>query len=211
MVSQKNLKSSFLRNLEKAINLTSYFFSNVLQTFFQKNGDFQMDSEVSKDDFQINDFVVYPSHGVGRIVDEEIQNVAGFELKMYVLTFDKDKMTLKVPKDKIESTGMRKLSSPNTIGKALQVIGGKAKVKRAMWSRRAQDYEQKINSGELILIAEVVRDLHRNDEQREQSYSERQLYEAALERLTREIAAVDGVEERKAQEKVDKVLDGKAA
>ena len=211
MVSQKNLKSSFLRNLEKAINLTSYFFSNVLQTFFQKNGDFQMDSEVSKDDFQINDFVVYPSHGVGRIVDEEIQNVAGFELKMYVLTFDKDKMTLKVPKDKIGSTGMRKLSSPNTIGKALQVIGGKAKVKRAMWSRRAQDYEQKINSGELILIAEVVRDLHRNDEQREQSYSERQLYEAALERLTREIAAVDGVEERKAQEKVDKVLDGKAA
>ena len=169
------------------------------------------DSEVSKDDFQINDFVVYPSHGVGRIVDEEIQNVAGFELKMYVLSFDKDKMTLKVPKNKIESTGMRKLSSPNTIGKALQVIGGKAKVKRAMWSRRAQDYEQKINSGELILIAEVVRDLHRNDEQREQSYSERQLYEAALERLTREIAAVDGVEERKAQEKVDKVLDGKAA
>ena len=211
MVSQKNLKSSFLRNLERVINLTSYFFLMCYTLFFQTNGDFQMDSEVSKDDFQINDFVVYPSHGVGRIVDEEIQNVAGFELKMYVLTFEKDKMTLKVPKDKIESTGMRKLSSPNTIGKALQVIGGKAKVKRAMWSRRAQDYEQKINSGELILIAEVVRDLHRNDEQREQSYSERQLYEAALERLTREIAAVDGVEERKAQEKVDKVLDGKAA
>ena len=170
-----------------------------------------MDSEVSKVDFQINDFVVYPSHGVGRIVKEEVQNIAGFELKMYVLTFDKDKMTLKVPKDKIASTGMRKLSSANTIGKALQVIGGKAKVKRAMWSRRAQDYEQKINSGELILIAEVVRDLHRNDEQREQSYSERQLYEAALERLTREIAAVDGVEEKTAQKKVDKVLDGKAA
>jgi CarD family transcriptional regulator len=170
-----------------------------------------MDTEVSNIDFQINDYVVYPSHGVGRIIDEEVQNVAGFELAMYVVTFEKDKMTLKVPKDKIESTGMRKLSTPNTIGKALQVIGGKAKVKRAMWSRRAQDYEQKINSGELILIAEVVRDLHRNDEQREQSYSERQLYEAALERLTREIAAVDGVEEQKAQEKVDKVLDGKAA
>ena len=170
-----------------------------------------MDSEVSKNDFEINDFVVYPSHGVGQIVNEEVQNVAGFELKVYVLTFDKDKMTLKVPKDKIESTGMRKLSSPNTIGKALQVIGDKAKVKRAMWSRRAQDYEQKINSGELIQIAEVVRDLHRNDEQREQSYSERQLYEAALERLTREIAAVDGAGEQKAQEKVGKVLDGKAA
>ena len=170
-----------------------------------------MDSEISVVDFQIDDYIVYPSHGVGQIIDEEVQNVAGFELKMYVITFKKDKMTLKVPKDKIESTGMRKLSSPNTIGKALQVIGGKAKVKRAMWSRRAQDYEQKINSGELIQIAEVVRDLYRNDEQREQSYSERQLYEAALERLTREIAAVDGVEETKAQEKVHKVLDGKAA
>ena len=165
-----------------------------------------MDSDISNEDFQINDFVVYPSHGVGQIIDEEVQNVAGFELIMFVLSFEKDKMTLKVPKDKIESTGMRKLSSPNMIGKALQVIGGKAKVKRAMWSRRAQDYEQKINSGELILIAEVVRDLHRNDEQREQSYSERQLYEAALERLTREIAAVDGVEEQKAQEKVRKAL-----
>ena len=170
-----------------------------------------MDNEISTEDFQIDDFVVYPSHGVGRIIDEEVQNVAGLKLKMFVLSFEKDKMTLKVPKDKIVSTGMRKLSSPNIIGKALQVIGGKAKVKRAMWSRRAQYYEQKINSGELILIAEVVRDLHRNDEQREQSYSERQLYEAALERLTREIAAVDGVEERKAQEKVDKVLEGKAA
>ena len=103
-----------------------------------------MDSNVSDVDFKINDFVVYPSHGVGQIVDEESQNIAGFELKMYVITFEKDKMTLKVPKNKIESTGMRKLSSPNTIGKALQVISGKAKVKRAMWSRRAQDYEQKI-------------------------------------------------------------------
>ena len=99
-----------------------------------------MDSELSKDDFEINDFVVYPSHGVGQIVNEEVQNVAGFELKVYVLTFEKDKMTLKVPKDKIVSTGMRKLSSPNTIGTALQVIVDKAKVKRAMWSRRAQDY-----------------------------------------------------------------------
>ena len=170
-----------------------------------------MDSDVSNEVFQINDFVVYPSHGVGQIIDEEVQHVAGFELKVYVLTFEKDKMTLKVPKDKILSTGMRKLSSPNIIGKALQVVGGKAKVKRAMWSRRAQDYELKINSGELMKIAEVVRDLHRNDEQREQSYSERQLYEAALERLTREIAAVDGVEEKKAQEKVETPLEGKAA
>ncbi len=170
-----------------------------------------MDINESNEKFQINDYVVYPSHGVGQIVDQENQSVAGVDLSMFVIIFRKDKMTLKVPFNKVISTGMRKLSSPSTIGKALEVIGGKAKVKRAMWSRRAQDYEQKINSGELIQIAEVVRDLHRNDEQREQSYSERQLYEAALERLTREIAAVDGVEEKKAQEKVDKVLEGKAA
>ncbi len=144
-------------------------------------------------------------------MDQENQSVAGIELSMFVIVFEKDKMTLKVPVNKVISTGMRKLSSPSTIGKALEVISGKAKVKRAMWSRRAQDYEQKINSGELIQIAEVVRDLHRNDEQREQSYSERQLYEAALERLTREIAAVDGVEEKEAQKKVDKVLESKAA
>ena len=170
-----------------------------------------MDINEQSSKFQINDYVVYPSHGVGQIVDQESQSVAGTDLSMFVIVFKKDKMTLKVPLNKVISTGMRKLSSPSTIGKALEVIGGKAKVKRAMWSRRAQDYEQKINSGELIQIAEVVRDLHRNDEQREQSYSERQLYEAALERLTREIAAVDGVEEKKAQEKVDKVLEGKAA
>ena len=170
-----------------------------------------MDVNEPSSKFQIDDYVVYPSHGVGQIVDQENQSVAGTDLSMFVIAFKKDKMTLKVPLNKVISTGMRKLSSPSTIGRALEVIGGKAKVKRAMWSRRAQDYEQKINSGELIQIAEVVRDLHRNDEQREQSYSERQLYEAALERLTREIAAVDGVEEKKAQEKVDKVLEGKAA
>ena len=170
-----------------------------------------MDVNEPSSKFQIDDYVVYPSHGVGQIVDQENQSVAGTDLSMFVIAFKKDKMTLKVPLNKVISTGMRKLSSPSTIGKALEVIGGKAKVKRAMWSRRAQDYEQKINSGELMQIAEVVRDLHRNDEQREQSYSERQLYEAALERLTREIAAVDGVEEKKAQEKVDKVLEGKAA
>mgnify|MGYP003735165289 CR=1 FL=1 len=170
-----------------------------------------MNIDQSAEKFEINDFVVYPSHGVGQIVNEESQSVAGKSLRLFVIMFKKDKMTLKVPVDKVISTGMRKLSEPNVIGRALEVIGGKAKVKRAMWSRRAQDYEQKINSGELIQIAEVVRDLHRNDEQREQSYSERQLYEAALERLTREIAAVDGVGEKKAQEKVDKVLEGKAA
>ena len=165
-----------------------------------------MDSDVSDVDFKINDFVVYPSHGVGQIVDEEVQNIAGFELKMYVITFDKDKMTLKVPKDKAESTGMRKLSSPNIIGKALQVIGGKAKVKRAMWSRRAQDYEQKINSGELIQIAEVVRDLHKKDDSLEQqSYSERQIYLTALNRLSNEYAAVQNLDKKMAKVKISAI------
>ncbi|MEZ5686212.1 MAG: CarD family transcriptional regulator, partial [Paracoccaceae bacterium] len=107
--------------------------------------------------------------------------------------------------------GMRGLSSPDIVNKALETLRGKARVKRAMWSRRAQEYEQKINSGDLLSIAEVVRDLHRADDQREQSYSERQLYEAALERLTREVAAVSGTDEAGAAKKVDDVLVSRAA
>ena len=127
-----------------------------------------------------------------------------------MISFEKDKMTLRVPTNKATEVGMRSLSSPDVIEKALKTLKGKARVKRAMWSRRAQEYEQKINSGDLIAIAEVVRDLHRSDEQREQSYSERQLYEAALERLTREVAAVSG-DESEAARQVDEVLTSRAA
>ena len=162
-------------------------------------------------DFRPNDFVVYPAHGVGRIVSIDEQEVAGLSLEMFVISFEKDKMTLRVPTAKAGSVGMRPLSSVDIVGKAMETLKGRARVKRAMWSRRAQEYEQKINSGDLISIAEVVRDLHRNDDQREQSYSERQLYEAALERLTREVAAVNGVEEGKAQASVDEVLGGRVA
>ena len=161
--------------------------------------------------FRTNDFVVYPAHGVGKIVAIEEQEVAGFQLELFVVAFEKDKMTLRVPTDKAVSVGMRALSSPAMIAKAMKVLRGKAKVKRAMWSRRAQEYEQKINSGDLIALAEVVRDLHRNDEQREQSYSERQLYEAALERLTREVAAVNGADEEMAAQELDTVLTSRAA
>ena len=143
-----------------------------------------------KYDYSPNDFVVYPSHGVGKVVSIETQEVAGFELEMFVIAFEKDKMTLKVPTNKAEEVGMRSLASADVVADCMKTLKGKAKVKKAMWSRRAQEYEQKINSGDLIAIAEVVRDLHRADDQREQSYSERQLYEAALERLTREFAAV---------------------
>jgi CarD family transcriptional regulator len=155
--------------------------------------------------------VVYPAHGVGRIISIDEQEVAGLRLEMFVISFEKDKMTLRVPTAKAASVGMRALSSTDIVDRAIDTLKGRARVKRAMWSRRAQEYEQKINSGDLISIAEVVRDLHRNDDQREQSYSERQLYEAALERLTREVAAVNGIEEGKAQQHVDEVLGGRVA
>ena len=168
-------------------------------------------TKARKSEFRPDDFVVYPAHGVGRIVSIEEQEVAGMRLEMFVISFDKDKMTLRVPTARAAQIGMRSLSTPDLIDRALETLKGKARVKRAMWSRRAQEYEQKINSGELMSIAEVVRDLHRNDEQREQSYSERQLYEAALERLTREVAAVSGMDEATAQRRVDEVLLSRVA
>ena len=125
---------------------------------------------------------------------------------MFVIDFQKEKMTLNVPTSRAREVGLRSLSSKDEISKALTTLKGKPRVKKAMWSRRAQEYEQKINSGELMAIAEVVRDLHRNDEQREQSYSERQLYELALERLTREVAAVSRSHESTAQQKIEEVL-----
>jgi len=168
-------------------------------------------SKARKSEFRPNDFVVYPAHGVGKIVSIEDREIAGIELELFVISFEKDKMTLRVPTDKATSVGMRGLSSPDIVSKALATLKGKARVKRAMWSRRAQEYEQKINSGDLLSIAEVVRDLHRTDDQREQSYSERQLYEAALERLTREVAAVSGLDEANAQKQVGDVLVARAA
>ena len=161
--------------------------------------------------FKPEEFVVYPSHGVGKVVSIDTQKIAGFELEMYVIAFEKDKMTLKVPTAKAEEVGMRSIASADTISKAMSTLKGKAKVKRVMWSRRAQEYEQKINSGDLISIAEVVRDLHKQDEGKEQSYSERQLYEAALDRLTRELAAANGFDETDALSEVDKVLGSRAA
>lgn len=170
-----------------------------------------MTSVKAKGDFRANDYVVYPAHGVGRIITIEEQEIAGVRLELFVISFEKEKMTLRVPTAKANSVGMRSLSSPELITKALETLKGRARVKRAMWSRRAQEYEQKINSGDLMAIAEVVRDLHRCDDQREQSYSERQLYEAALERLTREVAAVAGVDEMGAQKTVGDVLVTRAA
>jgi len=162
-------------------------------------------------DFKANDHVVYPTHGVGRIMRVEEQEVAGTKLELFVITFEKDKMTLRVPTTKAKAVGMRKLSSPDIVATALNTLKGRARVKRTMWSRRAQEYEAKINSGDLVSIAEVVRDLHRASGQPEQSYSERQLYEAALARMAREVAAVEKIDEIAAVKRVEGALLKKAA
>jgi CarD family transcriptional regulator len=140
--------------------------------------------------FKLNEFVVYPAHGVGQITAIEEQEVAGFKLELFVISFSKDKLTLRVPTSKVSGVGMRKISDSDTARRSLEILTGRARVKRTMWSRRAQEYETKINSGDINAIAEVVRDLYRSEAQPEQSYSERQLYEAALDRMVREIAAV---------------------
>ncbi|MCB1522076.1 MAG: CarD family transcriptional regulator [Hyphomicrobiaceae bacterium] len=160
--------------------------------------------------FKMNEFVVYPAHGVGRIVGIEDQEIAGISLELFVITFDKEKLTLRVPTGKLESVGMRKLADEAVVRKALETLKGRARVKRTMWSRRAQEYVAKINSGDLVSIAEVVRDLYRSEAQPEQSYSERQLYEDALDRMAREIAAVDKLDERGAVQRITEVLSRSA-
>jgi len=157
--------------------------------------------------FSEGDFVVYPTHGVGKVASIERQRIAGHELELFVITFDRDRMTLRVPVPKARMSGLRKLSSRSVMDNALEKLRGRAKVKRAMWSRRAQEYEAKINSGDPISIAEVVRDLHRNANQPDQSYSERQIYEAALERLASELAAVEAILPEQATQKLEKLLD----
>ena len=153
--------------------------------------------------FKTNEFVVYPAHGVGQILAIEEQEIAGAKLELFVINFMKDKMTLRVPTAKVANVGMRKLSEPALVKRALETLKGRARIKRTMWSRRAQEYEAKINSGDIVAIAEVVRDLYRSESQPEQSYSERQLYEAALDRLSREIAVVQHVTETEAVKEIE--------
>ncbi len=161
--------------------------------------------------FEVGQHIVYPAHGVGSIVGIEKQAVAGMELEVYVVSFDQDKMILRVPTNRAEASGMRALAGTKLVEDALKTLGGRARIKRTMWSRRAQEYEAKINSGDLISIAEVVRDLHRGDDQPEQSYSERQLYESALDRMARELAAVENIEKDVAMERLAESLSKKAA
>ena len=156
--------------------------------------------------FKTGEFVVYPAHGVGQIIAIEEQEVAGHTLELFVINFAQDKLTLRVPVAKIESAGMRKLADDARIAKSLKTVQGRARIKRTMWSRRAQEYEAKINSGDLVSIAEVVRDLFRSENQPEQSYSERQLYEAALDRMAREISVVNKISSTEAVALIEKHL-----
>ena len=162
-------------------------------------------------DFQVGDHVVYPAHGGGQVQAIETQEVAGLSLEVYVITFDHEKMTLRVPTGKARSSGLRSLAEGDVVSQALNTLKGRARVKRTMWSRRAQEYEAKINSGDLISIAEVVRDLHRAENQPEQSYSERQLYESALDRMAREVAAIEQIDRDAAIVMLNKSLLVKAA
>src|SRR5437763_5992411 len=156
--------------------------------------------------FKTNEFIVYPAHGVGQIISIEEQEVAGAKLELFVINFVKDKMTLRVPTAKVTAVGMRKLAEGGLVKRALETLKGRARIKRTMWSRRAQEYEAKINSGDIVAIAEVVRDLFRSESQPEQSYSERQLYEAALDRLSREVSAVQRITETEAIKEIEAAL-----
>lgn len=165
----------------------------------------------NKSAYRKGDYVVYPTHGVGKVLGIEEQEIADQKLELIIIEFDKDRMTLRVPVAKADQSGLRKLSSPDQMKTALKTLKGKSRVRRTMWSRRAQEYEAKINSGDPVAIAEVVRDLFRNANQPDQSYSERQLYQAALDRLARELAAVEEIDEEAAAGKLEQMLQKAAA
>jgi len=156
--------------------------------------------------FKPGDFVVYPTHGVGKVTSVEIQEIVGHKLKLFVISFETERMTLRVPVSKATTSGLRKLSSCKMMDIAMEKLKGRARVKRTMWSRRAQEYEAKINSGDPLAIAEVVRDLYRKAGQPDQSFSERQIFESARDRLAHELAAVDRIDLEAATEKMEELL-----
>jgi len=170
-----------------------------------------MASVADNDNFKKGDYVVYPAHGVGLIEGIETAKIGGIDVKLYAISFEKDRMRLKIPVFKAKSSGLRRLCSTNRMRDAMKTLQGKARIRRTMWSRRAQEYEMKINSGDPIAIAEVLRDLKRSNDDTEQSYSERQIYQSALERLAREVAALEKTTEDKAVAKLEKMMGAKKA
>ena len=163
-------------------------------------------AKAKQSDYSAGDFVVYPTHGVGKVLGVETQEISGISLELIIIKFDKDRMTLRVPVEKAQNSGLRKLSTRKVMDTALTTLKGRSRAKRTMWSRRAQEYEAKINSGDPVLIAEVVRDLHRGDDQPDQSYSERQMYQAALDRLAQELAALEKIDKVAAAQKLEDML-----
>jgi len=172
----------------------------------KKNIEKNTSKKSKKKAFKAGQHIVYPAHGVGKVTGIEQEIIAGFDIETYVVHFEQDKMTLRVPTEKAENSGMRALSNELILKDAFTTLKGRARIKRTMWSRRAQEYEAKINSGDLILVAEVVRDLHRTDSQPEQSYSERQLYERATDRMVREVAAIEKTDKGSAIELILETL-----
>ncbi len=171
------------------------------------------EAAIKASEFKKGDFVVYPVHGVGLVVGVEEATVPALNktmkpesVKLYKISFENDRMILKVPVIKAEVSGLRRLSSKDRMKDAMATLQGRVRIRRVMWSRRAQEYETKINSGDPVAIAEVLRDLHRGNEQPEQSYSERQIYQSALDRLARELAAIEKIDQNKAAEKLEIVL-----
>lgn len=162
----------------------------------------------AQNEFRAGDFVVYPAHGVGKIDGIDTQTIGGMDVALYTITFEKDRMRLKVPVFKAQTSGLRKLVTVDRMKDAIKTLKGRARIRRTMWSRRAQEYELKINSGDPMAIAEVLRDLKRSAEDAEQSYSERQIYQSALERLARELAAVQKITEAKAAEQLEQIMRG---
>ncbi|MBX9926472.1 MAG: CarD family transcriptional regulator [Hyphomicrobiaceae bacterium] len=169
-----------------------------------------VEKKIEKPQFKVNEYVVYPSHGVGKVIGIEEEEIAGMKLELFKIEFEKERLVLRVPMGKVPSVGMRKIADDASVKRALETLKGRARVKRTMWSRRAQEYTAKINSGNLTAIAEVVRDLYRSEAQPEQSYSERQLYEDALERMAREVAIVERLDERGAVQRITEILSKSA-
>lgn len=157
-------------------------------------------------EFAEGDYVVYPAHGVGLIEGIEKQTIGGIDVKLYAIYFEKDRMRLKLPVFKALEAGLRKVEINDRLDKAMQTLKGKARIRRTMWSRRAQEYETKINSGDPVAIAEVLRDLKRSNDESEQSYSERQIYQSALERLAREVAVIDKTSEGEAMQRLEDIM-----
>ena len=161
---------------------------------------------MSKKPFEVGQFVIYPSHGLGQIAGYELHEVSGFHAELIVISFDKDRMLLRIPIPKATASGLRPLSSQEEMKRALELLSHRSRGKRTMWSRRAQEYENKINSGDPLSIAEVIRDLYRTDCQSDQSYSERQIYQAAIDRFVRELAAIEHIDEAAAVLRVEAFL-----